>query len=97
MQVTRQSWDSRDKKWFQQYKGQKIHYRDWLHWTGNAQNWNTMCAECHSTNLKKNYDLEKDNYQTSYDLLTVSCEACHGPGEQHVKYINGKDYQSGKK
>ena len=97
MQVSRQSWDSRDKKWFQQYKGQKIHYRDWLHWTGNAQNWNTMCAECHSTNLKKNYDLEKDSYQTSYDLLTVSCEACHGPGEQHVKYINSKDYQSGKK
>lgn len=97
MQVTRQSWDSRDKKWFQQYKGQNIHYKDWLHWTGNAQNWNTMCAECHSTNLKKNYDLEKDSYQTSYDLLTVSCEACHGPGEQHVKYINGKDYQSGNK
>jgi len=30
MQSTRVSWDSRDKKWFHQYAGQKFHYDDWL-------------------------------------------------------------------
>ena len=44
LQVTRQSWDSKNRKWFDQYAGQKIPAHDWLHWTGNAQNWNTECC-----------------------------------------------------
>ena len=56
MQATRASWDVKNKKWFHQYAGQHLPPHDWLHWTGNAQNWNTMCARCHSTNLQKNYN-----------------------------------------
>jgi tetratricopeptide (TPR) repeat protein len=97
LQTTRLSWDSKQKKWFHQYAGQKIDYRNWLHWTKNAQNWNTMCAECHSTNLKKNYDVDKDSYHTSFDVLNVSCEACHGPGKNHISYIGGEDYKKGNK
>ncbi|MCF3107251.1 tetratricopeptide repeat protein [Niabella sp. CC-SYL272] len=97
MQATRQSWNSKDKKWFHQYAGQKLAANDWLHWTGNGQNWNTMCAECHSTNLKKNYNSETDSYNTTYSVLTVSCEACHGPAKQHIDYINGDDYKHGTK
>ena len=29
---------------------------DPLHWTGIDQNWNYQCADCHSTNLRKNFD-----------------------------------------
>jgi len=54
MQSTRASWDLKNKKWFYQYAGQKIPAHNWMHWTGNAANWNTMCASCHSTNLQKN-------------------------------------------
>lgn len=97
LQTTRASWDSRKKKWFHQYAGQKIDYRDWLHWTRNAQNWNTMCAECHSTDLKKNYNLATDSYNTTYSSINVSCEACHGPGRQHVDYVNSEDYTNGEK
>lgn len=97
LQATRQSWDSRKQKWFHQYAGQKIDYHDWLHWTGNAQNWNTMCAECHSTNLKKNYSIETDTYNTKFDVLNVSCEACHGPGKNHIGYVNSADYKKGNK
>jgi tetratricopeptide (TPR) repeat protein len=43
-----------------------------------------MCAECHSTNLKKNYNLETDTYQTTWSDMDVGCEACHGPGSLHV-------------
>jgi Tfp pilus assembly protein PilF len=96
MQVPRLSWDVNKKKWFNQYAGQKIPSHDWLHWTGNAQNWNTMCASCHSTNLKKNYDVKTDTYKTSYNIINVSCESCHGPGKEHVDFMNG-DYKSGKK
>jgi len=96
MQVPRLSWDVNKKKWFNQYAGQKIPSHDWLHWTGNAQNWNTMCATCHSTNLKKNYDVATDTYKTSYNIINVSCESCHGPGKAHIDFMNG-DYKSGKK
>lgn len=96
MQVTRQSWNSRDKKWFHQYPGQKISPNDWLHWTGNAQNWNTMCGECHTTDYQKNYNFETDSYHTTYSQITVSCESCHGPAKKHIDYING-DYKDGDK
>jgi tetratricopeptide (TPR) repeat protein len=95
MQVPRLSWDVNKKKWFNQYAGQNIPSHDWLHWTGNAQNWNTMCATCHSTNLRKNYDVKTDTYKTSYSIINVSCESCHGAGKQHVDFINSGDYKSG--
>nr|WP_315150259.1 tetratricopeptide repeat protein [uncultured Flavobacterium sp.] len=94
MQVPRLSYDVIKKKWFNQYAGQNIPSHDWLHWTGNAQNWNTMCAVCHSTNLRKNYDIKTDSYKTSYSIINVSCESCHGAAKQHIDFING-DYKSG--
>ncbi len=97
MQVPRVSWDVIQKKWFHQYPGQKIPAHDWLHWTGNAQNWNTMCASCHSTNLQKNYDIESDTYKTTYNVINVSCESCHGAGKLHIDYVNGKDYKTAEK
>lgn len=87
-QVLRATWDSDKNKWYHQYAGDKIEPYDWLHWTNGAQNWNTMCAECHSTNLKKNYLVEKDSFHTTYSVINVSCESCHGPGEKHVNWSN---------
>jgi len=96
MQATRVSWDARDKKWFHQYAGQKIAPNDWLHWTGNGQNWNTMCASCHSTNLQKNYDEASDSYKTTWSEINVSCENCHGPGQRHIDFVHSKGYAKGK-
>jgi tetratricopeptide (TPR) repeat protein len=56
-----------------------------MHWTSVAQNWNHMCAECHSTNVEKNYDLASDTYRTTFSEIDVGCEACHGPGSIHVE------------
>ncbi len=87
-QTLRATWDVKKKEWYHQYKGQQIPQNDWLHWTGGGQRWNTMCAECHSTNLQKNYNLQKDAFSTSYDNITVSCEACHGPGGAHLNWAS---------
>jgi len=80
------AWDTRRGEWFYLYPGQEIPPDDWLHWTRPAQNWNGMCAECHSTNLIKNYDAKTKTFNTIWSEIDVSCEACHGPGSRHVRW-----------
>ncbi len=97
LQATRVSWDSKANRWFLQYAGQKIHPRDWLHWTGNGQNWNTMCASCHSTNLQKNYHFDSDTYTTTWTDINVGCESCHGPGSRHISLVKSSAYAQGER
>lgn len=85
------AWDTRSKgddgqRWFHLYPDEHIQYNDELHWTGINQNWNYMCADCHSTNLHKNYDITNKEYNTTWSDINVSCEACHGPGSTHVQW-----------
>ena len=79
------AWNERDKKWYHLYPDLS-NPKDWLYWTNAGQNWNGMCAECHSTNLKKNYDSETNSYTTTWSEINVGCEACHGPGSRHAAW-----------
>jgi len=85
------AWDVREKKWYHLYPKEPLDPKDWLYWTNAAQNWNGMCAECHSTNLKKNYDIKTDTYKTTWSDIDVGCEACHGPGSRHVQWTEMPD------
>lgn len=87
-QVLRVTWDVEKKQWYHQYSGDAIDPHDWMHWTESSQNWNTMCAECHSTNLQKNYIADEDRFNTTWSSINVSCESCHGPAEKHVNWAN---------
>jgi tetratricopeptide (TPR) repeat protein len=80
------AWDGERDEWFDLYTGQDIPSDDWLHWTRAGQNWNGMCAECHSTNLRKGYDPATKTFTTTWSEISVSCEACHGPGSRHVEW-----------
>src|SRR5216684_2604640 len=85
------AWDSRPRErggrlWFFLYPGQRISPSNPLHWTSIDQTWNYMCADCHSTNLRKNYELRTRTYATTYAEIDVACEACHGPGSNHVSW-----------
>lgn len=82
------AWDSRPaadggQRWFHLRPGERNPPGDPLHWTGVAYNWNNMCADCHSTDVRKNYDAGADSYRTTFAEVDVSCEACHGPGSAH--------------
>jgi predicted CXXCH cytochrome family protein len=93
------AWDTRPRpaggqRWFHLYPNERIDHRDILHWTGPMQNWNYMCAECHSTDLRKNYRADGDRFETTWAALNVSCEACHGPGSAHVQWA--ADAKAGK-
>ena len=59
------AWDVERGEWFHLYPDQEVPPDDWLHWTRNAQNWNGMCAECHSTNRIKGYDSESQTFSTT--------------------------------
>lgn len=83
MQVFPFAWDSRDKsnggqKWYPKYPDEEISRQDRLHWLQPLQNWNRMCAGCHSSGLKRNYDNEKDTFNTVWNEINVSCQSCHG-------------------
>ena len=91
LQCLPMAWDVKKKKWYHLYPDEPIDPGDWLYWTNAGQNWNGMCAECHSTNLKKNYDIESDTYQTTWSEIDVGCEACHGPGSHHVEWAELPD------
>ena len=84
IQVLSIAWDTHRSRWFALYPQRKIPAGDWLHWTGGGQNWNFMCADCHSTHLRKNFDLATNAYRTEFSEIDVSCEACHGPAGEHV-------------
>ena len=84
------AWDLQENNWYSLvdsvYHGQKIESDDWLYWTNNGQNWNGMCAECHTTNYHKGYDMETNEFHTTYSDINVGCETCHGPGSNHNKW-----------
>ena len=87
------AWDARPRseggqRWYHLYPDEDVSPEHPLHWTGPEQRWNSRCAECHSTNLRKNYDPELDRYSTTWSDLDVSCEACHGPGSAHVDWAS---------
>ncbi len=94
-QCLRTAWDTEKGKWFDLYPEFKVVHSEWLHWSRGGLNWNNMCADCHSTNVRKSYDMASHSYDTKYALINVSCEACHGPGKAHVQRAEslGSDYK----
>jgi len=74
------------QRWFHLYPDQAIKAGDRLHWTGLDQNWNHQCADCHSTNLRKNFNAQTNTFKTSWSEINVACEACHGPGSNHAAW-----------
>ncbi len=96
LQALSLAWDTRPadaggQQWFHTYGDEVIDHTDVLHWTRSSQNWETMCADCHSTALNKQYDVETDRFDTSFAEINVACEACHGPGSRHVAWAQAPD------
>lgn len=95
LQALGTAWDSRPageggQHWFNLYDPPPAP-GDRLHWTGRDQTWNYQCADCHSTNLMRGYDVATDSYATSWTDVNVGCEACHGPGSRHIAWAQSPE------
>lgn len=88
-------WDTRPKekggqRWFHIYGKEKILPGDELFWTDINQNWNYMCADCHTTNYKKSFDAFSNSFHSIWNEDNVSCESCHGPASLHLEWAEKK-------
>jgi len=89
MQAPPVAWDTRPEaaggqRWIDLQPEERTPVGDPLHWDGLAYNWNSQCAVCHSTHLEKRYDPATGQFDSRWAGLDVGCEACHGPGSEHV-------------
>lgn len=64
------AWDVQEKKWFHLYPDLVLDPGEWIYWTNQGQNWNSMCADCHSTELRKNYNPQTGRYETRWTKST---------------------------
>jgi predicted CXXCH cytochrome family protein len=80
------AYDPKSNQWFDVFGDENREAGTWGHWTGRGMNWNSRCAECHNTRLRKNYDETTDSYQTKMAEMSIGCEACHGPLKAHVEW-----------
>ena len=85
-QCLQTAWDTEKNVWFDLQKDLELKSDEWIHWSGGAMRWNTACADCHSTDVRKNYNEETNTYNTTFSEINVSCESCHGPSSEHNKY-----------
>lgn len=94
------AWDSRTvaeggQRWFHLYPNETEPHKE-FYWTNTGQNWNYMCADCHSTNVQKNYDIKSNTYKTEFSEINVGCESCHGPASNHINWTKDESAKSAK-
>ncbi len=98
IQALNMAWDARPmqeggQRWFHLRPGEDMSKENIFHWERHYQNWNSRCADCHSTGLEKNYNIADHTYDTQWAEINIACEACHGAGSEHVRLVKEDSYQ----
>lgn len=99
LQVFPFAWDSRSvedggQRWYANNPLEDVKPNDRLHWKQPLQNWNGMCADCHSSGLKRYYNVEDNSFQSEHEAINVGCQSCHGEMQEHSK-ASSKPIDSG--
>lgn len=102
IQVLPFCWDTRAKekggqRWFHIYNKENILPDDELFWMSYNQNWNYMCADCHTTNFSKNFNADENRFRSTWNENKVSCESCHGPASGHMQWTENGDMNDANK
>jgi len=78
------AFDPGRREWFSVFPGENRQPHEWGFWTNRGLNWNSQCAACHMTGVRKGYDIASDTYRTTWDEMGVSCAQCHGAMPRHA-------------
>ena len=89
LQVLPLAFDIQKKTWYDMAaSGVRMHAEgpanQPLPWTDQAFTFNTSCYSCHVSQLRSNYDLASDTYNSTWREPGINCETCHGDGAAHV-------------
>lgn len=95
LQVLNVAWDTTKQKWFHLQPERAVTPGDGLHWGGAYQNWNSRCADCHSTGFEKRFNSQTKHYDSRWAEANVACESCHGPGSIHVSLVQTDKNETG--
>jgi predicted CXXCH cytochrome family protein len=71
------TFDPAKKEWFNVFGDERRLPGEWGHWRGRGMNWNSMCAHCHLTDYRKNYNPVTDTYATTWREHGIGCAQCH--------------------
>ena len=86
MHVLPVEWNIEKRAWVNLNSGlEKSYPGDANYWSDPNNIWQLKCGGCHVTGLKVNYDREDDSFNSEWADTGTGCEACHGPGSNHVK------------
>lgn len=56
-------------------------------WTGPIRAYDTRCGRCHTSGRGPRREVGENGWmRTDWDPLPIDCEACHGPGREHVEF-----------
>ncbi|MFH0943798.1 MAG: ammonia-forming cytochrome c nitrite reductase subunit c552 [Planctomycetota bacterium] len=94
-QVADLSFDPHLTEWFNAFGDENRRPHEWGFWANRGMTWNSMCADCHNTDLRKHYDFRTDSYATTFQEMGVGCEACHGEAADHVDWQQRYEGESG--
>lgn len=84
-------YDLAGKRWYDSAEGtleigRALQPEEWLFWANRGRTWNERCFDCHASQMRKNYDAGTNTYGTVVGDLSINCEACHGPGAEHIQF-----------
>ncbi len=85
MHVLPVEWNIKQQKWIDRSSLDSHYPGNGEFWSNPKTIWQFKCGGCHVTGMNINYDEIKDTYDTTWVDLGIGCEACHGPGSNHVK------------
>jgi len=82
------AYDVKKKEWFDTAASGVRHFPGTesevpVSWLDPGYTFNTSCHSCHVSQLKTNYDLRTNTYETTWAEPGINCETCHGPSEEH--------------
>jgi tetratricopeptide (TPR) repeat protein len=89
LQVLPLAYDVRERTWYDSAGSMVRHFVEGsdeaIDWRERPLTFNTSCHGCHVSQMQTNYNLETDEYRTTWLEPGINCETCHGPAEEHVK------------